>query len=216
VLDGHLGHLHSGSVWRYLGTHVVGQVGVVEIGIELQRGRLRLLIYTKGREVRVWRSNVASRRPGDSNGRSLWSWDQLTTTSLWQRGVWNLPRLVEVTVGAKVREDCEWRGRIMRQIVIIVCMYRELVEVVVIISTLARQLGRCWPVAQRAHAANITVFMARQPKVYQRAEIGVPCFRVSCLEHLTRIGAYAPFIHCSGLNDQTDLPVRSPYRFRRV
>jgi hypothetical protein len=27
--------------------------------------------------------------------------------------------------------------------------------------------------------------MARQPKV-QRAEIGFPCFRVSCLEHLVK------------------------------
>jgi hypothetical protein len=45
--------------------------------------------------------------------------------------------LVKVIVGAKMREDREWRACIMRQIVAIVRMCREWVEVVVIISTLA-------------------------------------------------------------------------------
>jgi hypothetical protein len=99
----------------------------------LKRRRLRLIYTTKGREVWVWLSKVGS-RPGESNARS-WIWDQLTTTLvLWQSV---LPRLVEVSVGAKMRKDREWRACIMRQIAAIVRVYRELVEVVVIISTLA-------------------------------------------------------------------------------
>jgi hypothetical protein len=113
------------------------QVGIVEVGGELEWGRLRLVIYTtKGREIWLWRSKVGSRRPGDSNARSSWIWNQLTTTLLWQSSE-GKPRLVEVRVGAKMRKDREWRAWIMRQITIIVRMYRVLVEVAVIISTLA-------------------------------------------------------------------------------
>lgn len=128
-------------LWCYLRRHVVWEICVVEVGIELQRGRLRLVVYsTEGREVWVWRSNLASRSTGDSNARSLWSWNQMTTTSLWQRSVRNLlPRIVEVTVGAKMRKDREWRALILRQIRAIVDICREIAEVVVIISTLA------WP-----------------------------------------------------------------------
>jgi hypothetical protein len=61
----------------------------------------------------------------------------MTTTSLWQSTVWKLlPRLLKVTVGAK-RIDREWRAWIVRQITSIVRIYRELLEVVVVISTLA-------------------------------------------------------------------------------
>jgi hypothetical protein len=60
----------------------------------------------------------------------------MTTTSLWQSTVWKLPRLLKVTVGAK-RIDCQWRAWIVRQIISIVRIYRELLEVVVVISTLA-------------------------------------------------------------------------------
>jgi hypothetical protein len=65
--------------------------------------------------------------------------NQMTTTGLWQRSVRKLvlPRLIEVTVGAKMRKDREWRAWILRQISTIVGICRELVEVVVIISTLA-------------------------------------------------------------------------------
>lgn len=61
----------------------------------------------------------------------------MTTTSLWQRSVGKLPRLLKVTVGAKMRIDREWRAWIMSQITSIVRIYRELLEVVVVISTLA-------------------------------------------------------------------------------
>jgi hypothetical protein len=63
----------------------------------------------------------------------------MTTTSLWQRSVRKLlPRIVEVTVGAKLlRKDREWRALIVRQIRTIVDICRELAEVVVVISTLA-------------------------------------------------------------------------------
>jgi hypothetical protein len=97
------------------------------------------MIYTttKGNVVRVWRSKLASSSPGDSYARSLWSGNQMTTTSLWQSTVWKLlPRLLKVTVGAK-RIDREWRAWIVRQITSIVRIYRELLEVVVVISTLA-------------------------------------------------------------------------------
>jgi hypothetical protein len=218
VLYRDLRQWHGRSIWGNVGTHVVLQVGIIKVGGELERGRLRLVIYTtKGHEVLMWLSTVGSCGPGDSNGWIWRSWDQLTTT-LWQRSVRKLPRLVEAIVGAKDRIDCEWRAWIVRQKAIIVRMCTELVEVVVIISTLGclwlaqgrcrlkpecvacigalvtqkqktrltRQLGRCLPIAQRAHVSNINILKARQPKAFQRAEIGFPCFRVSCLIHLVK------------------------------
>jgi hypothetical protein len=114
------------------------QVCVVEIGIKLMQGRLRLTIYIKGREIVVWRSNFASSRPDDSNvGRLLLRGNQMTRTSMWQRSVGNLPRLIEATVGAKMRIDGEWRAWIVRQISIIVRNCREQLEVVMVISTWA-------------------------------------------------------------------------------
>jgi hypothetical protein len=139
VLDWKLWQLDRGVFWCYLRRHVVREIYVVgEVGIELQRG-LRLVIYSaKGREVWVWRSNLASRSAGDSNARSLWSWNQMTTTLLWQRTVRKmLPRIVGVTVGAKIWKDREWRALDLRQIRAIVEICRELAEVVVVISTLA-------------------------------------------------------------------------------
>jgi hypothetical protein len=129
--------LHRCIIWRDL-RHVVVkvQVCVVEIGIKLMQGRLRLTIYIKGREIVVWRSNFASSRPDDSNvGRLLLRGNQMTRTSMWQRSVGNLPRLIEATVGAKMRIDGEWRAWIVRQISIIVRNCREQLEVVMVIST---------------------------------------------------------------------------------
>jgi hypothetical protein len=141
VLYDHLGklnRLNRRSIRRYLRSHIVVVVRIIQIGVQVE-GRLRLvMIYTttKGNVVRVWRSKLASSSPGDSYARSLWSWNQMTTTSLWQSTVWKLPRLLKVTVGAK-RIDCQWRAWIVRQIISIVRIYRELLEVVVVISTLA-------------------------------------------------------------------------------
>lgn len=61
----------------------------------------------------------------------------MTRTSLWRRSIRKLPRLVEAIVVAKMRKDREWRAWILRQIAIIVRNYRELLEVVVVISILA-------------------------------------------------------------------------------
>jgi hypothetical protein len=106
-------HLHSGSIWQDL-RHVVVvlQVGEVEVGVKLVEGRLRLGIYAKGREVWLWLSTLASHGSGDSN---VWSLllcgKRMTRTPMWQRSVRKRPRLVEVTVGAKLRiEVVEWRA----------------------------------------------------------------------------------------------------------
>jgi len=102
----------------------------------MELGRLRLVIYTiKGHEAWVWRSKIASRGPGDSDARGLWSRNQMTRTSLlWQRSVRKLPRIVVAKV---LRKDGQWRAWILRQEAIIVQIDRELLEVVVIISILA-------------------------------------------------------------------------------
>jgi hypothetical protein len=102
-------HLHSRSIWRNL-RHVVIQICVIEVGVELAKGRLRL-IYIKGREFLLWLSTLASHWSGDSDVRSLslcGKW--MTRTSVWQRTVRKRPRLVEVTVGAKLRIEVEWRA----------------------------------------------------------------------------------------------------------
>jgi hypothetical protein len=61
----------------------------------------------------------------------------MTRTSLWRRSIRKLPRLVVAIVVAKMRKDREWRAWILRQIAIIMRNYRELLEVVVVISILA-------------------------------------------------------------------------------
>lgn len=72
MLDRILGYLDGRCIWRELGPHGVRDIVVVEVGVQLQRGRLRLVIYAaKGREVVVWRSKIASRRAGDSDAWSL-------------------------------------------------------------------------------------------------------------------------------------------------
>lgn len=143
MFDWHLGYLNGRDVWRELRPHGVRIIVEVEVGIELQRGRLRLVIYAaKGREIWVWRSKIASRGAGDSDARSLACRTQMMTTPvLWQRSVRKLlvPRGVEVTVGAKMRKGREWRAWILRQKRTIVSICQEGLEVavmLVIISTL--------------------------------------------------------------------------------
>jgi hypothetical protein len=143
-------HLDRRSVGGCLGAHVVELILVVEVGVYLE-GRLRLVVIytaTKGREIWLWLSKVASSSPGDSNAWSLWSRNQMTTTIWWQRTVRKLllPSVVVTVGGAKMRKDREWRAWIVRQITTIVRFYREQLEVVVVISTLAwRRLvpGNC-------------------------------------------------------------------------
>jgi hypothetical protein len=128
VLHHNVWYLDRRSIWRNLGLHIVG---IVECSVEVQLGRLRLLIYIVGRESRVWRSQVTSSGPCDSNARGLWTKivDWMTRVPLWQRV--ERPRLVVAKV---LRKDREWRAWIMRQIMIIVQIDRELLEVVVVIS----------------------------------------------------------------------------------
>jgi hypothetical protein len=143
VLYNHVGELYrlnGRSFRRYLGSHIAVIIRIIQVGVQVE-GRLRLvMIYTtiKGNVARVWRSKLASSSSCDSYARSLWSWNQMTTTLLWQSTVWKLlPRMLKVTVGAKIRIDREWRAWIVRQITGNVRIYRELLEVVVVISTLA-------------------------------------------------------------------------------
>jgi hypothetical protein len=87
-------------------------MGEAEVGIDLVKGRLRLGIYAKRREVWLWLSTLASHWSGDSDVRSLLlRGKRMTRTPKWQGIVRKRPRVVEVTVGAKLWiEVVEWRA----------------------------------------------------------------------------------------------------------
>lgn len=92
---------------------VGGRVVVVRGGVQVEGG-LRLAIYRRRREARLWRSKQVVVRDGDdSDCRVMRSVNQMTRRELrWQRGVVprgsRVSRIMEI---AKVRIGREWRSR---------------------------------------------------------------------------------------------------------